>query len=55
MKLGRASEAQPEFERAAALTENQQERELSLRRAYEAAAAAAAATGPAGPPGQPGR
>jgi predicted RNA polymerase sigma factor len=55
MKLGRASEAQAEFELAAALTENQQERELSLRRAYEAAAAAAAATGPAGPPGQPGR
>jgi RNA polymerase sigma factor (sigma-70 family) len=46
MKLGRASEAQPEFERAAALTENQQERELSLRRAYEAAAAAAAARPP---------
>jgi RNA polymerase sigma-70 factor, ECF subfamily len=41
MKLGRAGEAQAEFERAAALTENQQERELSLRRAYEAAAAAA--------------
>jgi RNA polymerase sigma-70 factor (ECF subfamily) len=46
MKLGRASEAQAEFERAAALTENQQERELSLRRAYEAAAAAAAARPP---------
>jgi RNA polymerase sigma-70 factor, ECF subfamily len=55
MKLGRPSEAQAEFELAAALTENQQERELSLGRAYEAAAAAAAAAGPAGPPGQPGR
>jgi hypothetical protein len=42
MKLGRAAEAQAEFERAAALTRNQRERGLSLRRAREAAAAATA-------------
>ncbi len=37
-KLGRNSEAQAEFERAAALTGNEQERRLSERRASEAAA-----------------
>ncbi len=39
-KLGRHVEAQAEFERAAALTSNEQERQLSARRAGEAAAAA---------------
>jgi RNA polymerase sigma factor (sigma-70 family) len=37
-KLGRHAEAQAEFERAAALTHNEQERRLSERRASEAAA-----------------
>jgi RNA polymerase sigma factor (sigma-70 family) len=37
-KLGRHAEAQAEFERAAALTSNEQERRLSARRASEAAA-----------------
>ena len=38
-KLGRNAEAQAEFERAAALTRNERERELSARRARDAAAA----------------
>jgi RNA polymerase sigma-70 factor, ECF subfamily len=42
MKLGRPDEARAEFERAAALTRNQRERDLSAQRAREAAAAAAA-------------
>jgi predicted RNA polymerase sigma factor len=33
MKLGRRTEAQPEFERAASLTRNARERELLLQRA----------------------
>jgi RNA polymerase sigma-70 factor, ECF subfamily len=37
-KLGRDAEAQAEFERAAALTSNERERQLSARRASEAAA-----------------
>src|SRR5204863_4341087 len=37
-KLGRSEEARAEFERAAALTENGQERELLQRRAAECAA-----------------
>jgi RNA polymerase sigma-70 factor, ECF subfamily len=37
-KLGRHEEAQAEFERAAALTSNERERQLSQRRASEAAA-----------------
>ena len=37
-KLGRHAEAQAEFERAAALTGNERERQLSARRASEAAA-----------------
>jgi RNA polymerase sigma-70 factor, ECF subfamily len=41
MKLGRPDEARAEFERAAALTRNQRERDLSAERAREAAAAAA--------------
>jgi predicted RNA polymerase sigma factor len=40
MKLGRPAEARAEFERAAALTRNGPERELSLERASAAAAAA---------------
>ena len=40
MKLGRPDEARAEFERAAALTRNQRERELSAERARDAAAAA---------------
>jgi predicted RNA polymerase sigma factor len=40
MKLGRPAEARAEFERAAALTRNAQERELSAERAREAAAQA---------------
>jgi RNA polymerase sigma factor (sigma-70 family) len=40
-KLGRASEAQLEFARAAALTSNERERQLSADRAREAAAEAA--------------
>jgi predicted RNA polymerase sigma factor len=36
-KLGRHAEAQAEFERAAALTSNERERQLSQRRATEAA------------------
>ena len=39
MKLGRPDEARAEFERAAALTRNQRERDLSAERAREAAAA----------------
>ncbi len=42
MKLGRPAEARAEFERAAALTRNGPERELSLERASAAAAAAGA-------------
>jgi predicted RNA polymerase sigma factor len=38
MKLDRASEAHAEFERAAALTRNDRERALLLRRAQEAGA-----------------
>ncbi len=45
MKLDRPAEAQAEFERAAELTRNRQERDLSLRRAQEAAAAAGMPTG----------
>jgi len=41
-KLGRNGEAQAEFERAAALTRNERERELSLLRARDAAADAGA-------------
>jgi RNA polymerase sigma-70 factor (ECF subfamily) len=41
MKLGRPDEARAEFERAAALTRNQRERDLSAERARGAAAAAA--------------
>jgi predicted RNA polymerase sigma factor len=37
-KLGRAGEARAEFERAAALTSNEQERRLSAERAREAGA-----------------
>jgi RNA polymerase sigma-70 factor, ECF subfamily len=40
MKLGRPDEARAEFERAAAMTRNTQERELSRQRARSAAAAA---------------
>ena len=40
LKLGRAEEARAEFERAAALTQNAPERELSARRARAAAAQA---------------
>ena len=40
MKLGRPAEARAEFERAATLTRNAQERELSAERAREAAAQA---------------
>jgi RNA polymerase sigma factor (sigma-70 family) len=40
LKLGRAEEARAEFERAAALTQNAPERELSARRAQAAAAQA---------------
>src|SRR6266571_9076873 len=51
MKLGRPDEASAEFERAAALTRNEQERELSAERARAALAQAAerdAAPGSAG-------
>ena len=41
MKLGRPAEARAEFDRAAALTRNERERDLSAERAREAAAAAA--------------
>ncbi len=44
LKLGRPEEARAEFERAAALTHNAPERELSEQRAR--AAAEAARTGP---------
>ena len=40
MKLGRPAEAQAEFERAAELTSNVRERELSAERARAAAAQA---------------
>ena len=40
MKLGRADEARAEFERAATMTRNAPERELSARRARMAAAQA---------------
>jgi RNA polymerase sigma factor (sigma-70 family) len=40
MKLGRASEAKPEFEHAASLTRNARERDLLLERSRKAAAAA---------------
>ena len=54
MKLGRAAEARAEFERAAALTRNTRERELSAGRA-RAAQARAAQGGPAqGGPATPG-
>ncbi|MFD0277966.1 RNA polymerase sigma factor [Kitasatospora sp. NPDC127111] len=46
-RLGRAAEARAEFERAAALTRNERERELLLRRA-EAVAATAGRPGAAG-------
>jgi len=46
VKLGRPAEAQAEFERAAALTQNARERELSVERA-RAAAVQAAASDPA--------
>ena len=42
MQLGRPDEARVEFERAARLTRNERERELSLRRAEEAGRAASA-------------
>jgi RNA polymerase sigma-70 factor (ECF subfamily) len=48
MKLGRVAEARAEFERAAALTRNAAETELSAGRA-RAAAAQAARAGPATP------
>ena len=41
MKLGRPDEARAEFERAAALTRNQRERDLSDERAARRAAAEA--------------
>jgi len=41
-KLGRNAEARAEFERAAALTSNERERELSARRARDAAATSGA-------------
>jgi RNA polymerase sigma-70 factor, ECF subfamily len=47
MKLGRPDEARAEFERAAALTRNARERELSAERARAAQAKAAAASGSA--------
>ena len=43
VKLGRHAEARAEFERAAALTRNERERELLLKRAAECDAAASAA------------
>jgi len=45
MKLGRPDEARAEFERAAELTRNEQERELSAERARAAGAAASEAQG----------
>jgi RNA polymerase sigma factor (sigma-70 family) len=48
MKLGRPDEARAEFDRAAALTSNAQERDLSARRARQAEAEASQ-------PGQPSR
>ena len=45
MKLGRPDEARAEFERAAELTRNEQERELSAERARAAGAAASEALG----------
>jgi len=48
MKLDRAAEARAEFERAAAMTRNDRERDIMLRRAHEAGIAADAANG--GPP-----
>ena len=47
MKLGRPDEARAEFERAAALTRNARERELSAERARAAQAKATAASGSA--------
>jgi predicted RNA polymerase sigma factor len=45
MKLGRPAEARAEFERAAALTRNAQERDLSAGRAREAEAQAGGGAG----------
>jgi predicted RNA polymerase sigma factor len=45
MKLGRPDEARAEFERAAELTRNEQERELSAERARAAGEAASEAQG----------
>jgi RNA polymerase sigma-70 factor (ECF subfamily) len=50
MKLGRPAEARTEFERAAALTRNAPERELSAERARAAAEQAGAVSGPDGHP-----
>ena len=44
VKLGRGAEARAEFERAAELTRNARERELSLTRAREAAGVGDAGT-----------
>ncbi len=51
MKLRRPDEAQAEFERAAALTRNAAERELSAERARAAEAQAEAADHDASPDG----
>ncbi len=51
MKLGRPDEARAEFERAAELTRNEQERELSAGRARAAGAAASEAPAADAPPG----
>jgi RNA polymerase sigma factor (sigma-70 family) len=47
VRLGRADEARPEFERAASLTRNARERELLLRRARDCASAPGPETSPA--------
>jgi RNA polymerase sigma factor (sigma-70 family) len=53
MKLGRPDEARAEFERAAALTRNHRERDLSAQRARTAAAAASAGSAAAADEGDP--
>jgi len=47
VRLGRADEARPEFERAASLTRNARERELLLQRARDCVAAPGAESAPA--------
>ena len=56
LKLGRAAEAQAEFQRASELTRNARERELSTQRARTASAQTtdAAPVPPEGPPERPG-